>query len=150
MKAGKVVEEFLTAIENNNFTKADNFLSKDFKAVGLGPDPLNSDEFLGAHLALNKGLPDFRFNFKITEDRADRVYLKVKITGTHKNTIPSPAPGIKAIPATNKSVVMPEEPVEITVKDNKITKLKLVHVDGGGLMGLMKQLGVELPAEVTH
>lgn len=150
MKSGKIVEEFLTAIENNDFTKADNFLSKDFKVVGVGPDPLSSNEFLGVHRAFNKGMPDFRFNYKITEDKGDRVFVKVKLSGTHKNTMPSPAPGIKDIPATNKTLKMPEEPVEFTVKDNKITKMKLTHTEGGGLPGILKQLGVEMPAAVHH
>lgn len=150
MKAGKVVEEFLTAIENNDFTKADNFLSKDFKVVGVGPDPLGSNEYLGVHRAFNKGMPDFRFNYRITEDKGERVFVKVKLSGTHTNTLPSPAPGLKDIPATNKTVKMPEEPVEFTVKDNKITKMKLSHVEGGGLPGVLKQLGVEMQVAVHH
>ena len=150
MKAGKIVEEFLTAIENNDFTKADNFLSKNFKVTGVSPEPLGSNEFLGVHRAFNKGMPDFRFNHRVVEESGDRVFVRVQLTGTHTNTIPSPIPGVKDVPATNKQVKMPEEQVEFTVKDNKITKLNLKHVQDGGLIGILKQLGVELPAEVTH
>lgn len=150
MKASKVVEEFAAAIENNDFTKADNFLSKDFRMVGDTPEPLGSNEFLGMLRAFKKGMPDFRFNFNITEDRGDHVFLRMQITGTHKNTMPSPIPGVKDIPATNKTVKMPEETVDVTVKDNKITKVKMPHVEGGGVPGLLKQLGVEMPAAVHH
>jgi hypothetical protein len=50
-----------------------------------------------------------------------------------------------SIPATGKSISNPEERGETTVKDNKVTSVHINAVEGGGLMGILKQLGVEPP-----
>jgi hypothetical protein len=43
---------------------------------------------------------------------------------------------------------MPEEKVRFTFKDNKIESLNVESVTGGGIPGVLKQLGVDIPAEV--
>jgi hypothetical protein len=149
MENTRIVEEFLTAIERNDFVKAESFLAKDFKVTGVAPEPLGAREFLGVHKAFNKGMPDFSFNYKIGSESKNLVDLKVSLSGTHTKEMPAPAPGMNSIPATNKSVKMPEEKVRITIQDNKIANLHLEKVTGGGLPGLLKQIGVEIPME-TH
>jgi hypothetical protein len=64
--------------------------------------------------------------------------------------MPAPIPGLHNIPATNKLLRMPEEKVTFTIKDNKIERVNLEQVPGGGLPGVLKQLGVEMPQEVHH
>ncbi|MGE5401981.1 MAG: ester cyclase [Ignavibacteriales bacterium] len=150
MKPADMVEEFLTAIEKNNFPRAESYLSENFKVTGVGPEPLGMREFLGVHRALGKGMPDFRFNYRIVKEKGNKVNLTVKITGTHSMEMPAPVPGLKNIAPTNKTVTMPEEPLEITVSGSKIEKLQLEHVTGGGLQGILRQLGVKMPAEVHH
>lgn len=144
------VEEFLTAIEKNDFAKAESFLSKTFKVTGVGPEALNAKDYLNVHRAFNKGMPDFKFNYKIEHEKNKVVEVKVRITGTHTKDMPAPIPGLKNISTTNKPVNMPEETVKFTVRDNKIEKLHLESVPGGGLPGLLKQLGVEMPVETHH
>jgi hypothetical protein len=148
MENTKIVEGFLQAIEKNDFVKAESFVSKDFKVMGVSPDPLGTKEFLGAHRALGIGMPDFKFNYKIEREKNNVVDMKVKLTGTQTHELPAPIPGLKNIPATNKFLKMPEEPLQVTIRDNKIAVINLKQVPGGGLPGILKQLGVELPAEV--
>jgi hypothetical protein len=145
MQNTQIVEDFFKAIEKNDFTKAESYLSKDFKVTGVAPEPLGMKEFLGVHKAFNMGIPDFRFNYKIKKEKGNVVDSIVKISGTHTKEMPAPIPGIKNIPPTNKTIMMPEEPVRITLKDNKITELYLEHVQNGGLQGVLKQIGVQLP-----
>ncbi|MDP4116438.1 MAG: ester cyclase [Bacteroidota bacterium] len=150
MENTRIVEDFLQAIERNDFTKAETYLARDFKVTGVAPDPLGANEFLGLHRAFNKGMPDFRFNYKIGKDKNNVVDLKVRLTGTHTKEMPAPIPGLHNITATNKSIKMPEEPIRVTIKDKKITTLHLEQVTGGGLTGLLKQIGVEMPEAVHH
>jgi hypothetical protein len=150
MEQNKIVENFLNAIEKNDFTSAESYLSNNFKVTGVGTDPLGAKEFLGVHKAFNKGMPDFKFNYKIINVKDNIVETKVKLTGTHFKDMPSPAPGFPIIPATNKTLRMPEEKVTCTIRDNKIESLHLDAVPGGGLPGVLKQLGVEIPKEVHH
>jgi SnoaL-like polyketide cyclase len=150
MENEKIVESFFNAIEKSDFTTAESLVSNNFKVTGVGPEALGAKEFLGVHRAFNKGMPDFRFNYKIGSVSKNIVETKVKLTGTHFKEMPSPAPGFPNIPATNKTLRMPEEKVRFTFKDNKIESLHLESVPGGGLPGVLKQLGVEMPKEVHH
>lgn len=150
MEQDKLVESLFNAIEKNDFTTAENCLTSNFKFTGVSPEPLGSKEFLGVHRAFNTGMPDFKFNYKIGTVKGNNVEATVKLTGTHFKDMPAPVPGLHTIPATNKSLRMPEEKLTFTVKDNKIASIHINSVPGGGLPGLLKQLGVELPKEVHH
>lgn len=150
MKAGKIVEEFLSAIENNDFSRAMHMLSPNFKVTGVTQEPIGAKEFLELHRSLNQGCPDFRFNQKIISESNDSVDLRVRLTGTQTKTMPSPIPGIKEIKPTNRKINMPEEPVEVKVHNNLIDELILTPVEGGGITGVLRQLGVEIPAEMRH
>jgi hypothetical protein len=150
MEQEKIVESFFKAIEKNDFTAAESYLSNNFKVTGVGPDSLGAKEFLGVHRAFNTGMPDFKFNYKIGNVSKNIVETKVKLTGTHFKDMPAPIPGLHTIPATNKTIRMPEERVRFTLRDNKIESIHLESVPGGGLPGVLKQLGVEVPVDTHH
>ncbi|HZW38760.1 MAG TPA: nuclear transport factor 2 family protein [Ignavibacteriaceae bacterium] len=143
-----IVEQFLSAIEKNDFKKAEGLLSEDFKFTGITPEPLGSKEYLNVHKALNKGMPDFKFNANFIKQTPDVIEISVRLTGTHKNEMPSPIPEIKNIPATDKYIKLPEERIDIKLKNEKIENINVEKVPGGGIFGILKQLGVSLPEEV--
>ena len=145
MDQTKIVENFFKAIEKDDFLTAESYMSSNVKVTGVGPEPLGAKEFLGVHKAFNKGMPDFRFNYKINKVTDNVIETKVMLTGTHIKEMPGPIPGLPNIPATNKTLRMPEEYVTFTIKDNKIQILHLEQIPNGGLPGVLKQLGVELP-----
>lgn len=145
MEEKRIVEELFQAIEKNDFVKAESYFSKDFKITGVTPEPLGVKEFLGTHKALGTGIPDFRFNYKIGEIKDNVVKAKVKLSGTHTKEMPAPVPMVEKIPATNKKIQMPEENLQITLKDNKISEINLEHIPGGGVEGILKQIGVDIP-----
>lgn len=147
MGPANVVEEFLIAIEQRNFTKAEDLLSNNFRASGLAPDVLDASGLMSIQRALGSGMPDFRFNYEFLKEKGGIVRVKFHITGSHIESMPAPYSGLRSIPPTNKNVNMPDETVEFNVRDNKIQKMDVQHTDGGGLAGLLKQLGVELRVE---
>ncbi|MDR3669100.1 MAG: ester cyclase [Ignavibacteriaceae bacterium] len=150
MENSKIVEDVLSSIERNDFAKAESYISKDMKVTGVVPQPLGADEFIGTMKALVAGIPNWKFNYRIGSESKNIVETKLRITGTHTREIPSPMPGVKNIAATNKTISMPEEKVTFTLNNNKIVNLKVEKVEGGGIPGLFKLLGVELPMEVHH
>jgi hypothetical protein len=150
MEHEMIVESFLNAIENNDFATAESFVSNNFNVIGVKPEPLTVKEFLGVHRAFGQGMPDFKFNYKIGSVSKNIVETKIKLTGTHLKEMPAPIPGLHNIPATNKTVNMPEEKARFTIKENKIESMHIETVQGGGLHGVLKQLGVEIPTEVHH
>ena len=53
--------------------------------------------------------------------------------------------GVQSLPATGKHVQLPYEPLTITAKNGKITRIESEHVEGGGVPGVLAQLGVKMP-----
>ena len=45
MENEKIAESFFNAIEKNDFTTAESYLSNNFKITGVGPEPLGAKEF---------------------------------------------------------------------------------------------------------
>lgn len=148
MENAKIVEDVLSWMEKNDFAKAESYISKDMKVTGVGPQPLGANEFIGTMKALVAGIPDWKFNYRIGSESKNIVETKLRITGTHTREIPSPMPGLKNITATNKTIRMPEEKVTFTLNNNKIVNINVEKVEGGGVPGLLKLLGVEVPTEV--
>jgi hypothetical protein len=148
MENSKIVEEVFSGMERNDFTKAESYASKDMKVTGVAPIPLGANEFFGTMKALVTGIPDWKFNYKLGSESKNIIETKVKITGKHTREIPSPLPGVKNIAPTNKTIRMPEEIVTFTFSNNKLININVQKVEGGGVPGLLKQLGVEVPMEV--
>jgi hypothetical protein len=49
------------------------------------------------------------------------------------------------IPATNKKVSLPEEHLIFTFEGDKVASLTSDNVPGGGVPGVLQQIGVPLP-----
>jgi len=148
MELNKIAESFFNSIENKDFKKVESLLTNNFKITGVSPEPLGVKEMIGALRAYTTGMPDFRFNYKVGSVSKNIVESKVKITGTHLNEMPAPMPGVPDIPATNKRINMPEEKIRFTFRDNKIEFLNIETTPDGGIPGVLKRLGVEIPTEV--
>jgi hypothetical protein len=54
-------------------------------------------------------------------------------------------PGFPKIPASGKHVSLPKEPTTVTIKNGKISRLEATVVPGGGVAGILAQLGVQVP-----
>lgn len=145
MKASEVVNACFSALEKQDFTKAGSLLSDKLEVSDVAPEPLSKTDFLNVHRALFSGIPDFKFHHKIFKEEGNRIGVKVRITGTHNKEMRAPMPDLKNIPATGKAIKMPEEEVYLTAKEGKITRIELKQTPGGGLTGLLKQIGVTLP-----
>lgn len=150
MELDMIIENFFNAIENKDFSTVESLLANNFKITGVSPEPLGIKEMMGVLRSYTTGMPDFRFNYKIGSVSKNIVESKVKITGTHLNEMPAPMPGVPNIPATNKRINMLEEKLRFTFKDNKIEFLNIETTPDGGIPGVLKRLGVELPAQVHH
>jgi hypothetical protein len=54
-------------------------------------------------------------------------------------------PGFQKFPASGKHVALPKEGITVTVKNGKIARLESAVVPGGGVNGVLAQLGVPMP-----
>ena len=140
-----VVKSVLAAFESGDAKKAESLLSDDMVFAGPMPQPVGKKEFIGLQSALVAAIPDWKFNGGDYKEQGDKVMLKAHISGTHTKPLTLPPMGIQSLPATGKHVQLPFEALTVTVKNGKATRIDAEHVEGGGVPGLLTQLGLKMP-----
>jgi hypothetical protein len=50
------------------------------------------------------------------------------------------------VPATGKKIKLPREDITLSMSDGKFSSLVNTPTSGGGVMGILSQLGVKMPA----
>ena len=148
MSAADMAKMVFGLIEAKDTKAAAELLSDDFKFSGPVPDPISGQEWMGLHDKLNAAFPDFSFNLRDeVMEEGDVAHIKVKLSGTHEAELDLSPMGLPNVPSTGKSMNLPEEPLAVTVVDGQGTSVHDEPVEGGGLMGILAQLGVEPPAD---
>lgn len=139
MNAREIVLNADKEISGGELGKAAGYLAEDFRFVGVGPEPLNKDQTLGVWATIRAGVPDFNHNLRVVRDAGNIVYATVEVSGTHTATLSIPHG--PTLPATGRKWQNPLERVAITVREGKIAEWVVESVPGGGLTGLLGQLG---------
>lgn len=145
MSKVETVKTFSEALEARDFDKAAAYLTDDFVFAGPVPQPIGKREFIAVQSAFENAFPDWSFNSHDEVEQGDQVTAAVQITGTHTRDLVLPMPGMPSIPATGKRVSLPEEHLTFTFKGDKIASLTSDNTPGGGVPGVLAQLGVPLP-----
>jgi predicted ester cyclase len=145
MNAIDIVKAGLAASESGQTSKFSNSLTDDMVFAGPVPQPVGKREFVGLMTAMVAAMPDWKFNATDFKENGNQVTLTFQITGTQTGELNLPMPGFQKLPATGKHVSLPKEPTTVTVKDGKISRLEAAVVPGGGVMGVLAQLGVPVP-----
>jgi predicted ester cyclase len=139
-----LVKAALAAFESGDTKKAEGLFSDDMVFAGPVPEPVGKKEFLGLQGALVAAIPDWKFNASDFKEQGDKVTLKVHISGTHTKPLTLPPMGIQSLPPTGTHVQLPHETLTVTVKNGKATRMEAERVEGGGVPGVLAQLGVKL------
>ena len=117
----------------------------DMTFSGPVPQPLNREQYLGLMHALVGAAPDWNFHARDFRVEGDTVHINIGITGTQTRTLSGLMPGMPSVPPTGKQFSLPGEHLDITVRGDKISRIVAQVPPGGGVAGLLKQLGVPLP-----
>jgi len=145
MSAMDIVKAGLAAVEANDFKKLEGLLADDMVFAGPVPEPVGKHEFVGLQSLLLAAMPNWKFNAKDFKENGDVVTVTLQVTGTHTAELSLPMPGMPKIPATGMKVSLPSEASTFTVKNGKITRLDVAPTPGGGVPGILSQLGVPMP-----
>jgi predicted ester cyclase len=145
MTAVEMASKLFQAIEAADMTAAAKLLSDDFAFSGPVPQPISGREWLGLQQGLSKAFPDWRFNAANIREEGGKVRCTVQITGTHKGELDLSALGMPKLPATGKSFKLPREEITLGVSNGTFSSLSVPPSDGGGVMGILSQLGVKAP-----
>ena len=146
MSATDIVKAALAAIEAGDFKKADGMITDDMVFAGPVPEPLGKREFLGVQMAMLTAMPDWKFNGADYKENGDIVTANLRVTGTQTGELSLPMPGLPKVPPSGKKVSLPKEPTTFTVKNGKLARLDVTPTPGGGVMGILSQLGVKMPS----
>jgi predicted ester cyclase len=140
--------KLMEALEKGDREGAGQYVTDDFTVTGPTPDPIGKAEFLGLHYILAQAFPDFSFNVIQVKQQGDEVEGTIHITGTQTGVLDVSEIGLPIPPLqpTGKKVVMPEEHPVLTIRGDKFSSLHLPKVPGGGLPGILQQLGLQMPA----
>lgn len=139
-----IAKEALAALERGDVKLAASHLSDDLVFSGAVPEPMGKKQYLGVMRALLKGLPNWSFNARNWRQAGNTVTVDVRITGTHVEALPPVLPIAPPILATGRHVSLPDERLEFTFAGDSIVRIDIPPVLGGGILGVLKQLGVDL------
>ncbi len=145
MEPQEVVQAFVDVFNAGDLDAAASYLSDDFQFHGSVPEPLGTAEFVGMTKALRSGFQDINYNFRVKDAEGDVVKTSTQLSGTNTGDLDFSAMGMGVIPATGKSFSNPEEQNDVTIAGDKITSFRVYTTEGGGIRGILAQLGVQPP-----
>ena len=145
-----IVNDFMVALESKDFDTAASYLSDDFVFSGWTPQPLDKDQFMTVMGELKAGIPNLSYHFHTVRDVQDlvqesNVKAAIQMTGTQTDGFILPPLGLPPIPQMARSISLPEEQWSYTLQDGKIVRIMVHRVPGGGIQGLLQQLGIDVP-----
>ena len=120
-------------------------LADDFRAKG-GTLELTKQQTLGFLQILFTAFPDHSFGFADFEEKGDLIYCTGHETGTHKGVLDLNPLGMPiSLPPTGKSFKLPKSVFTFRAANDKLIYFSEEAAEGGGLAGILAQLGVKLP-----
>ncbi len=150
-RAAEIVTAFMEALEAKEFDKAATYLSDDFQFTGSTPRPLNKDQFIRLSSELAEGMPNLSYHFHDLQEVDElqgvgsRERATIQITGTQVNSFELVPLSLPLIPETGLPVSLPEVHWEYLIKGDTITAIDVEQVPGGGIYGMLQQLGIDIP-----
>ena len=146
MNKRETVQALLDCVQKGDFENAKTMLADDFQFSGPIPEPINKETWLGMSASLKTAFPDLDYHFKVIGTQGDVVRATSQLSGTHSGSLDLTAMNMGVIPATGKTFVATREKIRVTVNDNKITSWVVEPTQGAGVIAILKQLEVEMPA----
>ena len=149
MNPREIVQALLDSVQRGDFQKAKFLVSNDCQFSGPVPEIIKREAWMGINKNLKKACPNLDYHFHV--DRVDGlnghlVKISAELKGTHSGVLDLSLVGLGVTPATNKSFATPREHVKVIIKDSKVASWVVEPIEGGGLMGILGQLGLTVPS----
>ena len=139
MSAKEIFKLYTAALDRGDLDAMAALVQDDFRLEGAGLDGIGKPEFMAAMKAQLDAFPDYSENpSDITED-GDVVRFVAHVRGTQRGTLAFA--GMAAIPPTGRQIQLPPEPGWVKVRDGRLLVYHVEAVDGGGIRGILSQLG---------
>ena len=143
MATQAIAEQFKTIYQTLKFGKLSELFSDDFIAHGTHlPAPMNQAQFMGFLHILTEGCSDMNFNPQISDVDDTTFKLTWQLNGTHSGVLKLSVIGLQDFAPTHRSFALPEDTYVVTLEGDKITKITISPVEGGGIQGTLRQVGL--------
>jgi predicted ester cyclase len=136
------VKRMVACLEAKDVVQAASHIHDDFQFSGFGSDPLNKEQFLSLMKHLFLAIPDWSYHPRELKAEGDAVRFKTQVTGTHTGMLTGLDPGMAPLGASGKPIALPQDQVECTLRDGKVATMKVTAPEGGGIGGILAQIGV--------
>ena len=146
MEPQEVANEFVSAFNAGDNDKLSGYLADGFTFSGPVPEPVDAQMLMGLTKALRGGMPDIDFHLHTMGGEGNVINTGTIISGTHTADLDLTPMGFGVISATGKSVKLPHEDGRLTIEDDKVQSYVIEAIEGGGLMGILAQIGFEPPS----
>jgi len=148
MNQRETVKALLDSVQRGDFEKAKFLVSKDCQFSGPVNELLKREAWMGMNKNLKKACPNLDYHFHV--DRVDGlngnvVKISAELKGTHSGVLDLSPVGLGVTLATNKSFATPREHGRVTIRGDKVASWVVDRIEGGGLMGILGQLGLTVP-----
>jgi predicted ester cyclase len=144
MSVEQVARDFVTNMTDAEKTKA-HLTADAMVSGGVLPQPLPAMEAFNLVGAMQAAFPDLKFEVEQVTVNGDQATVNLQLIGTNTGPLNMPLPGMPgSIPPTGKKVSAKDVFV-LTVQDDKVSHMRVESPAGGGLPGLLAQMGVNLP-----
>ena len=139
MTAEDVFRRYSAALDRSDLATMASLIADDFRLDGAGLDGIGKAEFMMAMKAQLDAFPDYSENPSDIVGKGDKVHFTAHVTGTQKAVLA--LPGMEPVAPTGKRIRLPGEPAWVEVRDGKIAVYHVEAVPGGGIGGILAQLG---------
>lgn len=150
MSIQDITNQALDAVERGDVRSSASLYADDFRFTGPLPTPLDKNQYLDVMEKVRQGAPNFRFNRHDLHIDGQTVVVPVQITGTQTGTLRSLMPGMPDLPPTGKSFRLPPETIRVRFQGDRAVEVHVDEVPGGGILGMLEQLGVTIPVTGAH
>lgn len=143
-----IVRAFFEALDSENMSQVDQYISEDFQVVDFSPKPMDRDALLEFLTQLKKGIPNLRHSLSNLNAEGNVVKLTVQLSGRNSDRIDLRHMGIGIIPSTRRFIIFPSANFEATLQDDKFILLRDVSPDSPSrrISGMLRALGVNVAA----
>ena len=144
----ETAQALIAAWETRDVGTTARLLADDFILTGPSPAALGRDAYLGFQAIHNEAFPDWKFNVQQAEVNNGKVRFTIQITATHTGPYDVSKLGVPIPPIapTGKSRSWPVEHMRVTVKEGRVRQIEVENEPGGGVVGTLEWLGVDVPA----
>lgn len=139
MSPQQVFQAYSAALDRGDFAAMTALIHDDFRLDGAGFEGIGKVEFLGAMKAQMAAFPDYSENPTDLREAGDQVHFTAHVRGTQTRTLA--LPGMTPVPPTGRAVSLPPEPAWVRVREGKLALYHVEAVAGGGISGILAQLG---------